>query len=400
MKDATLVCRSAFALACLCPILIFGACAASGPPQQQAQPSQVAQTVAASDPAPSVSLPSSTFAAPTDENSQALQNLWTSRVDSSNGDSSSDFTLGPGDVLRISLPQVDGVNDRVVRVSHEDTISLPLLGVMSVAGMTEEDFRNDLSRRLTKYFYHPQVAVYLRHTENRQVAVIGAVKTPGRYMLAGRSDTLMTMISRAGGTTEEAASRIILIPANRSNGTEVGRSEAANQDGEPADTAGEAASGISRVSRREPDESISLPKAVMARGLIINTTQPANQRYLALPAKSGDVIIVPAAGQVSVQGWVDKPGTFKITAGMTALGSIAAAGGALFTSSATLLRTQDNGAKLNIPLDLSKIKSGSEPDVPVQGGDVVIVERSAVGAVPYTAYFLVSHIGIGMGIPF
>src|SRR5260370_22250175 len=100
MKDATLVCRSAFALVCLCPILIFGACAASGPPQQQAQPSQVAQIVAASDPAPSVSLPSSTFAAPTDENSQALQNLWNSRVDSSNGDSSSDFTLGPGDVLR------------------------------------------------------------------------------------------------------------------------------------------------------------------------------------------------------------------------------------------------------------------------------------------------------------
>jgi protein involved in polysaccharide export with SLBB domain len=400
MKDATLVCRSAFAVVCLCPILIFGACAASGPPQQKAETSQMAQTVAASDPAPSASLAPATFAAPTDDNSQALQNLWNSRVDSSNSDSSSDFTLGPGDVLRISLPQVDRAGDPVVRVSHEDTISLPLLGVMSVAGMTEEDFRNDLSRRLAKYFYHPQVAVYLQHTENRQVAVIGAVKTPGRYMLAGRSDTLMTMISRAGGTTEEAASRIILIPANRRVGTEAKRSEAANQDGDLADTAGEAASGISRVSHRETDESTSLSKAVMAQGLIINTTQPANQRYLALPAKSGDVIIVPAAGQVTVQGWVDKPGAFKITAGMTALGSIAAAGGAMFSSSATLLRTQDNGTKLNIPLDLSRIKSGSQPDVPVQGGDVVIVERSVAGAVPYSVYFVVSHMGIGMGIPF
>ena len=360
----------------------------------------MSQTVAASDPAPSASLAPATFAAPTDDNSQALQNLWNSRVDSSNSDSSSDFTLGPGDVLRISLPQVDRAGDPVVRVSHEDTISLPLLGVMSVAGMTEEDFRNDLSRRLAKYFYHPQVAVYLQHTENRQVAVIGAVKTPGRYMLAGRSDTLMTMISRAGGTTEEAASRIILIPANRRVGTEAKRSEAANQDGELAETAGEAASGFSRVSHRETDESTSLSKAVMAQGLIINTIQPANQRYLALPARSGDVIIVPAAGQVTVQGWVDKPGAFKITAGMTALGSIAAAGGAMFSSSATLLRTQDNGTKLNIPLDLSRIKSGSQPDVPVQGGDVVIVERSVAGAVPYSVYFVVSHMGIGMGIPF
>jgi protein involved in polysaccharide export with SLBB domain len=210
----------------------------------------------------------------------------------------------------------------------------------------------------------------------------------------------MTMISRAGGTTEEAASRIILIPANTGAGTAPKRSETVNQDGELAETTGEAAPGVSRVSHREPDESPSLSKAMMTQGLIINTIQPASQRYLALPAKSGDVIIVPAAGQVTVQGWVDKPGAFKITAGMTALGSIAAAGGALFTSSATLLRTQANGTKIDIPLDLSRIKSGSEPDVPVQGGDVVIVERSAVGAVPYTAYLLVSHIGIGMGIPF
>jgi len=66
------------------------------------------------------------------------------------------FTLGPDDVLRISLPQVDAAKDSVVRVSQENTISLPLLGVMSVAGMTEGDYRNDLSRRLARYFYHPQ----------------------------------------------------------------------------------------------------------------------------------------------------------------------------------------------------------------------------------------------------
>jgi polysaccharide export outer membrane protein len=294
---------------------------------------------------------------------------------------------------------VNGAKDCVVRVSQEDTVSLPLLGVMSVAGMTEEDYRNDLSRRLAKYFYHPQVAVYLQHTENQEVAVIGAVKTPGRYMLAGRSDTVMTMISRAGGSTEEAASRIILIPADRKIGTEDRRSEAANQDGELADAAGEAASGVSRASHRQSDESALLPKEAMAQGVIINTAQPTNERYLALPAKSGDVIIVPSAGQVTVQGWVDKPGPFKITAGMTALGAVGAAGGALFSSSVTLLRTQDNGAKIDIPLDLSKIKSGSEPDVPVQGGDVVIVERSAAGALPYSVYFLVSHIGLGLGLP-
>ena len=84
---------------------------------------------------------------------------------------------------------------------------------------------------------------------------------------------------------------------------------------------------------------------------------------------------------------------------MTALSAIAAAGGAQFTLSATLLREQGNGGKLGPPLDLSKIKSGTEPDVPLQGGDVVVVERSVVGAVPYSLYFLISHIGFGIGFP-
>ena len=109
------------------------------------------------------------------------------------------------------------------------------------------------------------------------------------------------------------------------------------------------------------------------------------------------MIIVPAAGQVTVQGWVNKPGAFPITQGLTVLGSIAAAGGATFTSSATLLREETDGSKISIPLDLSKIKRGEQPDLPVQGGDVVIAERSTVGAVPYTLYFLITRVGIGLG---
>jgi protein involved in polysaccharide export with SLBB domain len=93
---------------------------------------------------------------------------------------------------------------------------------------------------------------------------------------------------------------------------------------------------------------------------------------------------------------VDKPGAFKITPGMTVLSALAAAGGAVFTSSATLLREQGNGSKLAIPLNLPKIKNGTEPDIPLQGGDIVVADRSVAGAIPYTAYFLASHLGVGI----
>jgi len=51
-----------------------------------------------------------------------------------------------------------------------------------------------------------------------------------------------------------------------------------------------------------------------------------------------------------------------------------------------------------VPLDLTKIKRGEEPDIPVQGGDVVVVERSVAGAVPYSLYFLAQRIGLGVPI--
>jgi protein involved in polysaccharide export with SLBB domain len=149
-----------------------------------------------------------------------------------------------------------------------------------------------------------------------------------------------------------------------------------------------------------PEDGLSSTQQTLADQVVINLSHADNQHYLQLPARAGDVIIVPAAGEVTVEGWVLNPGKFKITQGMTALSAVAAAGGPQFSETATLLREQGNGGKLDISLDLSKVKDGTEPDVPLQGGDVVIVERSVVGAVPYSLYFLISHIGLGMGIPF
>ncbi|MBV8772141.1 MAG: hypothetical protein JO166_07415 [Deltaproteobacteria bacterium] len=115
--------------------------------------------------------------------------------------------------------------------------------------------------------------------------------------------------------------------------------------------------------------------------------------------RPGDLIIVPARGQVLVQGWVPNPGAYQITSGMTALGAVTAAGGQLFTSSAMVLRAGPAGEKIKLPVNLSKVESGQASDVQVQSGDVVIVERSVAGAVPYTLYFLLSRFGIGLPIP-
>jgi protein involved in polysaccharide export with SLBB domain len=125
----------------------------------------------------------------------------------------------------------------------------------------------------------------------------------------------------------------------------------------------------------------------------------SSKDFAALPARPGDVVIVPAVGEVMVQGWVANPGAFKISPGMTALGAVTAAGGQQFSSSAVVLRTGQNGDQTQLPIDLAKIKAGEEADVPVQSGDVVVVNRSAIGAVPYLVYSLFNKFGTGAYLP-
>jgi polysaccharide export outer membrane protein len=334
-----------------------------------------------------------------ESNASTLENLWKVRVSDRSAElSSAGFALGPGDVLRISVPQIPELRNRTVRVSEQNTISLPLVGEISVNGMTQQDLISVLTTRSRKYMYHPQVELFLLHSENREVAVLGSVKKPGRIMLTSHTDTIMTMISRAGGLTPDAAARILLVPAPGTG------KQSLRHDGSPAhappgiETADARDFALVPIALRDQIDPNSVMGQRPSEQVFISTSRTEDQRYLELPAMPGDVIVVPAAGQVTVQGWVDKPGAFPITSGMTVLGSVAAAGGPDFSSAATLLRDQSDGHKMEVALDLNKMKHGEQPDPPVQGGDVVVVERSVVGAVPYSLYFLIQHIGLGLPV--
>jgi polysaccharide export outer membrane protein len=382
-----------------CVALTISACASSNYPASGTQNSAPPSTRSAADTSPALQLPST---AREDDSSAALEALWRERTTASTATSSSGFTLGPGDVLRISVPMISQLTERTVRVSEDDTIALPLLGVIKVAGMTEQDLRQELASRLGRYMYNPQVEVYLKTPENRVVSVLGSIKAPGRYLVASRSDTIMTLLSRAGGTTDTAGAQILLFPAPSAASTASLR-ETAVADA----SAGQAAYQLARrdamapadettYSRVPSVESANLTDNKQGSPLTISTSGPA--RFMEMPVRAGDVLFVPAAGSVSVQGWVDKPGLFPITPGMTVLGSVAAAGGALFTSSATVVRPQQGGGQQQIAVNLASVKSGKDPDVPVRGGDVVIVERSVAGAIPYSLYFVINKIGLGVPI--
>ena len=336
-----------------------------------------------------------------------LDDLWQVRM---NDSFSSDFAVGPGDVLQVTVPEMEELKGREVRVSGDNTIALPVLGSIQVGGMTEQQVREAIKERLGKYMRDPEADVFVKEYQSRMVAVEGMVQKPGLYGLKSRSDTVMDVISRAGGMLENASTRVIFVPANTHSagmplvGVPLAASSPTSlpvRDSSAPDTGREKPERILPVSARAStfsDRPVQIPSGRQGAAIVINLSAVSHESHLDVPVRPGDVIIVPAAGQVMVKGWVQSPGAYRIVPGMTVLGAVTAAGGEMFSSSAELLRSSDTGEKIEIPVNLSNVQSGREPDVTVQSGDVVVVEKSAAGAVPYAFYEIFTKFNTGIPI--
>lgn len=353
-----------------------------------------------------------------DKDAQLLQKI---RDERSQDRFSPKFELGPGDVLDVSVPDVEELKDRLVRVSPDGTISLPVAGVLQVKGMTEAQVRNALQYQLQRYVKDPEVDVFVKEYHSRQVAVMGMVQKPGFYTLMSRSDTLLDMIGRAGGAAEGASTHVIFIPAALPPGgpdtlptdlyTQAGAKETSNVESKSRKVDG--LEHAKAMTNERPEKPVTMKSQSPGAGVqlaslgglsgILNRSDPitisldrvGEEKSLEIPARPGDVIVVPPKGEVLVDGWVQTPGAYKLEPGMTALGAVAAAGGALFSNSAVVLRADKNGTKRKLPIDLAKVKSGEAPDVSLRPGDVVFVQRSAAGAVPYTLWELFTHFSTG-----
>lgn len=106
------------------------------------------------------------------------------------------FALAPGDRLSIVVfeqPDVSGT----YFVEPDGNVTLPLLGAITVTGMTTQVLQHELRTRLAAgYIQNPLVSVRL--TELRPVTVIGQVRSPGRYTFIDGMN-LEILLALAGG---------------------------------------------------------------------------------------------------------------------------------------------------------------------------------------------------------
>lgn len=117
----------------------------------------------------------------------------------------SEYKLEPTDVLTITVHGQPDLTTKT-RVTADGEITFPLLGNVSVAGLTVPELEQKLKELLEKdYLVSAQVLIFIEEYNARQVSVIGEVKNPGKYALPGEKDmTLMQAIAMAGGFTKFA----------------------------------------------------------------------------------------------------------------------------------------------------------------------------------------------------
>ncbi len=334
-------------------------------------------------------------------NDGRLEALWRSRTQAA---APGDYPIAPGDLIEISVPALPELAQREERISGDGMLALPMVGSIQAAGITLAKLRDELSTRLEKYMYHPQVDVLVKEYRSRQAAVVGAVRAPGLVTLASSSESILDVITRSGGLGPDAADQIILIPVEQSG---EGAPERISSIGSAA--AGAAPDGIRPASidaRAEPLEKQAMDMVPLsAQPLFISlhsTSLSSADKYLALPVRPGDVIVVPGGGNVMVVGWVQNPGHFPVGSGLTVLGAVGAAGGPMFAANLEdirLIRTTKDGGKQVMSLDLKRIQRGEEPDPPVQANDVIDVPYSGVKVGPYIFYTILTRMGFGLPVP-
>ena len=133
------------------------------------------------------------------------------------GTASAEFVIGKEDVLKITVFGEDALNVERVPVRPDGQISLPLLGDVRAEGETPEQLSAKLTGLYTEHVLAPVVAVIMVEINSFKVYVLGKVTSNGEYKL-GRETTLLQVLALAGGFTEFANTKRILVIREDENG--------------------------------------------------------------------------------------------------------------------------------------------------------------------------------------
>ena len=261
------------------------------------------------------------------------------------------YVLGPGDVIQISVLDMDEIGKYPNRIDLRGFINLPVVGRVEAAGLTADQLQAKLEERLKSQLKDPDVTVSITEMRSQPVSVLGAVAQPGVQQVQGRK-TLMEVISQAGGLRQDAGYSIRI---------------ARSKEWGPLPLEG-----------AKDDESGQFLVAEVGVSEVLEGTSPAKN----ILVKPNDLITVPKGKLVYVMGAVKKSGGFVLgeREQVTVLEALSMAEGtAAFAKQSQvkiLRKTGDPEKRAEIALNVSRILDGKDKDVTLEAEDILYVPLS------------------------
>ena len=258
-----------------------------------------------------------------------------------------DYRIGPEDLLEITVFEDEKLN-KTVRVSTQGNVTLPLLGILKVKGLTGTELEKEIRDLLAeKYFRDPHVSIFIKEYRNQRISLMGAVAKAGVYDFSGQK-TVLDLLSMAGGLRDDAGALLFIL---RPQNPEL--------------------PGKGRVSDDQKPQTF----VVSLEDLLLKGDPNMN-----LPLVHGDVVNVPVAGKVFVGGEVRSPGGFSLTKRLTVSQAVALAGGVTTLANGSESKIfrymgKDNQKEM-IPINVYAIQKGEIEDPSVKENDIIFVPRS------------------------
>jgi len=173
-----------------------------------------------------------------------------------------DYRIQRDDVLQITVVEDPNLSRETV-VAQDGTINLPVVGTITVRGMTTGEVAEKIRTALieAQYLRDPHVSISLKVINRPRVAVLGMVLRPGTYEFK-EGETVMHAISMAGSfDPDRARLQDAVLRRKRADGTE----ETIPLDLEKLFFKGD----MSQNYRLQPDDVIFIPEDVVNRVYVL-----------------------------------------------------------------------------------------------------------------------------------
>lgn len=278
--------------------------------------------------------------------SPGVAHAQSARPDNQTSPLGSEYRVGPGDHIYLSVPQRPDLN-RQLAVGDDGNVNLPLVGNVAVRGLNKVEIEAKLLQSLREYYPSVnRVEITVSQAMSNVIFVSGEVRFPGKYSFPEGNVNLWEAIREAGGPSPTATLSSVRVVQDRARG------------------------GTSQL--------VDVQSAI------------ENGTVQTLPIlRPGDTVIVPGAEEtytgtagVNVTGAVIKPGNYRLTGRGDLVGAILMAGGPSDRgnmSNVHLIRPDNDGKAETIKIDVNKfLKSGHMDSNPkLKPGDTVTVENKS-----------------------